>query len=334
VISSLFIVAFVLADGLVRGNSLAWAAPWRAGMLAVLIVSGLIVLRARGHRLDIATMGIVGVIGAMLVSDSFYHIGGLGLSAMVLYAGAFAWQRIVKRNLQNDLSRAGVILAALVLFVVIGWWAGQFPAVPSGAWNRNVIAGTLAVLMASVPTGGRLPTAAMGIIAIAIVATGSRGGILAGAAALIVNHWSHVKRFWIPLSIVSPAAIAGLYLHNPSSALERQLIIRNALEQVTTVPLFGVGPGQLLVTSPWVETPYYHAHNAVVSFVSQVGLAGGGILGVALGVARREIGHGWQRWQLATLAAVAVHSLVDEPLTWWPTGLIVALVLGSRAALP
>lgn len=334
-IASVFIVAFVLADGLVRGNSLAWAAPWRASLLAVLIVSGLIVLRIRGHRLDIATMGIVGVIGAMLVSDSFYHIGGLGLSAMVLYAGAFAWQRIVKRDWQNDFARAGVILAALVLFVVIGWWAGQFPAVPSGAWNRNVTAGTLAVLLASVPTGGRFHWLVIAVVSTAIIVTGSRGGILAGAAALIVNHWSQVKRFLIPLSIASPAVILALYLHDPSSALERPLMIRNAVEQyMATSPLFGVGPGQLLVTSPGSETPYYHAHNAVVSFVSQVGLAGTGILGTALAVARREIGQGWQSWQLATLAAVAVHSLVDEPLTWWPTGLITALVLGSRMALP
>jgi hypothetical protein len=280
-------------------------------------------------------MGIVGVIGAMLVSDSFYHIGGLGLPAIVLYAGAFAWQRIVQRDWQNDFARAGVILAALVLFIVIGWWAGQFPAVPSGAWNRNVTAGTLAVLLASVPTGGRFHWLVIATISIAIIVTGSRGGILAGAAALIVNHWTQVKRFWIPLSIASPAAIIGLYLSSPSSAFERLLMIRNAVEQyLAASPLFGVGPGQLLVTTLRVETPYYHAHNAVVSFVSQVGLAGAGILSVALGAARREIGHGWQRWQLATLAAVAVHSLVDEPLTWWPTGLITALVLGSRMALP
>jgi hypothetical protein len=331
VISSLFIVAFMLADGLVRGNSLAWAAPWRAGLLAVLIVSGLIVLRIRGHRLDIATLGISGVIGAMLVSDSFYHVGGLGLPAMALYAGAFAWQRIVKLDWRPGFAWAGAILSALVLLVAI---TGQIP--PGGAWNRNVIAGILIALLPAtwLSLWESQSTLKWGMIALSLLAvgaTGSRGAYMGCVAAMLMLLLEHVvfsRWAWIALGISVPAALLGLVALRPVQSIERLYFIRSAVEQWwQTSPLFGVGPGQLLVTAPGKSLPDYHAHDAVVSFVSQVGLAGGGILGAALGVARREIGHGWQRWQLATLAAVAVHSLVDEPLTWWPTGLIVALTL-------
>jgi len=335
--SSIFIVAFVLADGLVRGNSLAWAAPWRAGLLAVLIVSGLIILRARGHQLDIATMGIVGVMGAMLVSDSFYHICGLGLAAMVLYAGAFAWQRIVKLDWRPGFAGAGACLSALVLLVAI---TGQVP--PDGAWNRNVIAGSLVALLPAAWSFWEIhPVRKWGAIALSLAAIGvtvSRGAYMGSVAAILVLLSEQVRFSqwaWIALGISAPAALLGLVALKPVQSIERLYFIRSAVEQWWQAsPLFGAGPGQLLVTTPGKLLPFYHAHNAVVSFVSQVGLAGAGILGSALGVARREIGHGWQRWQLATLAAVAVHSLVDEPLTWWPTGLIAALVLGSRMALP
>jgi hypothetical protein len=336
VISSLFIVAFVLADGLVRGNSLAWAAPWRAGLLAALIVSGLIVLGIKGH-FDAATMGIVGVLGAMLVSDAFHHIGGLGLPAMVLYAGAFAWQRVVQRDWRPGFAWAGAILSALVLLVVI---SGRLP--PNGAWNRNVIAGTLvALLPAAWSLWSSHPVRKWGAVALSLAAIGatvSRGAYMGSVAAMLVLISEQVRftRWtWAALGVSAPVALWGLTALRPVQSVERLYFIRSAVEQWwTTSPLFGVGPGQLLVTAPGKSLPDYHAHCAVVSFVSQVGLAGGGVLGAALGAARREIGHGWQRWQLATLAAVAVHSLVDEPLTWWPTGLIVALVMGSsRMAL-
>lgn len=335
-ISSLCIVAFVLADGLVRGNSLAWAAPWRAGLLAILIVSGLVVLRIRGHRLDLATTGIVGVIGAMLVSDSFYHIGGLGLPAMVLYAGAFAWQRIVKHDWRPGFAWASIILSALVLLVVI---TGQIP--PAGAWHRNVIAGTIvALLPASWSLWENQPVRKWGAMLFSFLAVCvilSRGAYMGCLVAMLilVSERVRISRWALAtLGISAPVALLGLVALRPATSLERLYYIRSAVEQWwQTSPLFGVGPGQLLVTAPGESPPQYHAHDAVVSFVTQVGLAGGGILGAALGVARREIGHGWQRWQLATLAAVAVHSLVDEPLTWWPTGLIVALVLGSRTVI-
>jgi hypothetical protein len=335
--SSTFIVAFVLADGLVRGNSLAWAAPWRAGLLAVLIVSGLLVFVIKGHFHDQVTMGIVGVIGAMLVSDSYYHIGGLGIPAMVLYAGAFAWQRIVQHDWRPGFARAGIILSALVLLVGV---TGHAP--PNMAWNRNVIAGTIVALL---PAAWSLwesdPARRWGAVALSLAAVGitvSRGAWMGAAAAMFVLLTEQVRLSQlalIALGISAPAALLGLVALKPVQSIERLYFMRSAVEQWWQAsPLFGVGPGQLLVTAPGKSLPDYHAHNAVVSFVSQVGLAGGGILGVALGgVARRVIGHGWQRWQLATLAAVAVHSLVDEPMTWWPTGLIVALVLAGSPAV-
>jgi hypothetical protein len=278
-------------------------------------------------------MGIVGVIGAMLVSDSFYHIGGLGIPAMVLYSGAFAWQRIVKHDFRPGFAWAGAILSVLVLLVAI---TRQIP--PNAAWNRNVIAGTIvAMLPAAWSLWENQLVRKWGAVALSLAAIGvtvSRGAYMGSVAAMLILVSEQVRftRWtWAAFCISAPAALLGLVMLKPTQSIERFYFMRSAVEQwLKASLLFGAGPGQLIVTAPGKSLPDYHAHNAVVSFVSQVGLAGGGILGAALNVARREVGHGWQRWQLATLVAVAVHSLVDDPITWWPTGLIVALVLGSR----
>jgi len=332
-ISSLFIVGFVLADGMVRGNSLAWAAPWRAGLLGVLIVGALIVLRIRGHRLDLATMGLVGVIGAMLVSDAFHNIGGLGLPAFVLYAGAFAWQRTVKHDWRAGLAFSGVIISSLVMLTLI-----TQNAPPNALWNRNVISGTIVMMLPAAWSwwSGQpiVKWAAVGLCLVAVGVTVSRGAMMGSAAAMLVLISERVtlpRWTWAALASSAPVAFLGLMALRPVQSVERIFFVRQAVEQWwATSPLFGVGPGQILVTAPGKSLPDYHAHNAVVSFMSQVGLVGGGVLGAALGVAKGGGGHGWQRWQLAALAAVAVHSLVDDPLTWWTTGLMAALILGSN----
>lgn len=332
-ISSLFIVGFVLIDGLVRGNSLTWAAPWRAGLLAIIIVVGVGALRIRGHRMDWATMGFVGVIGAMLVSDAFHNIGGLGLPAFVLYAGAFAWQRIIKHDWRSGLAWSGVIISSLVMLTAV-----TRNAPPNAMWNRNVIAGTIvAMLPAAWAWWTDKPVVkwiAVWLCLCAIGSTVSRGAYMGAAAAMLVLLTERVnfpRWSWATLGVAAPAAFIGLLALKPVQTMERLSFVRLAVGQWwATSPLFGVGPGQILVTLPGKSLPDYHAHNALVSLMSQVGLAGGGVLGAALGVAQRSIGHGWQRWQLATLAAVAVHSLVDDPVTWWPTGLITALILGSN----
>jgi hypothetical protein len=332
-ISSLFIVAFVLVDGLVRGNSLDWAAPWRAGLLGVLIVGALVAMRVSGHRLDFATMGLVGVIGAMLVSDAFHNIGGLGLPAFVLYAGAFAWQRTIKHDWRAGLAWSGVIISSLVMLTFV-----THNAPPNAMWNRNVIAGTLAMMLPAAfaqwehkPVVGWL---ALWFCMAAICVTLSRGAIMAATVTVFVLMTEHIRfpRWsWITLGIAAPAAFIGLMALKPVQTIERTYFIRQAVEQWwATSPLFGVGPGQIFVTAPGKSLPDYHAHNALVSLMSQVGLAGGGVLSAVLGVSQRRIGRGWQRWQIAALASVAVHSLVDDPLTWWPTGLMVALILGSN----
>jgi hypothetical protein len=275
-------------------------------------------------------MGIVGVIGAMLVSDSFHHVGGLGLSAMVLYAGAFAWQRVVKYDWRSGFAGAGVIISILVLLIAV---TRQVP--PSGAWNRNVMGGIIVALLPATWSLWEIhPVRKWSAVILSLAAIGmtvSRGAYMAAYVAmlmLLAEEIALLKLSCVVIFILTPIVILGLVTLRLNSSIMRLYFIRSAVEQwLKRSLLFGVGPGQLLVTIPGELYPFYHAHDAVVSFVSQVGLVGGGILGAALGVARREVGHGWQRWQLATLAAVAVHSLVDEPLTWWPTGIIVALIL-------
>jgi hypothetical protein len=338
------IVAFVAVDGAVRGNSLPWAAPWRAGLVSVGIIAGFVVLLARSIRLEPVVAALAGVLAALVISESYQQIGGFGLSAFVLYAGAYAWQRQVNHDWRQAFMLSGSIIAWLVIVIVL---SKQIP--PNTLWNRNVIAGVLVVCLAgawSLTAEDRGSFTFCVLIAAAIVITGSRGAVMgmAAVALVFVTRRVHLARkMWLALAVAGALGLAGLIALKPTQSYERLFFIRDAVQQWRdTSMLYGAGPGLLRVVAPVKSEVDYHAHNSLVSLAAQVGLMGAGVIGLALSTMQRK---GWpvnangqpvtgQRafstWQWATLAGVAAHSLVDDPLTWWPVGLALMLALGGR----
>ena len=117
-----------------------------------------------------------------------------------------------------------------------------------------------------------------------------------------------------------------------NTALVRFYYWRLALAAFLERPLFGYGPGGIRAFGLVVEGGVWHphAHNILLSLLAEQGIIGLAGLGLAIRQAW-AIRHKLQieRWQVAVLAGLAAHSMVDEPL-WWPGPLLIAaLVIGS-----
>jgi hypothetical protein len=220
-----------------------------------------------------------------------------------------------------------MIMAILVLIVAVVWIAFGI-VVPNGAWGRNVVAGTLAMLTPSVAARRERRWIMLATMAAALIATGSRGGLLAAIVALAILFWSKQIPRWA--AIAMPAGIVALVFAmiqiRPATALGRFECWAIAVRQwMQLSPAYGVGPGNLMLLVPSFGTRGFevHAHNSIVTIAAMVGMVGAGLIAAALANIKRVQ---MNRWQIATLAALAVHSLVDDPLTWLSTLLIAAVV--------
>jgi len=311
----MLLFGFVLIDGMVSRNPQPWAAPIRAGLVAALFVISLMMIRRARVRLPIGAAIISGILAALVVSDVYQRVS-FGLSTWVIYAGAYALQRASKSDWSKDFSIAGVLVTGLAWVILIGTLDGIEK--PATLWHRNELGGILAVLL---PAATTLPGRQRWIISAFIVAgvlmTTSRGAILGAAVgmAVIVQPWALVA---------APALAAGLaLLMRQEAAVMRLVYFSQAIELLRSSIMWGVGPGLQMPEEG------IHAHNTLLTLVTQIGAVGVAIIGSALTVMRRV--H-FERWQLATLAVVATHSLVDDPMCWWPVGVIIGLVLASENA--
>jgi len=323
----LLFVAFVIVDGVVTRNELTWANEPRAWLMICLFGFGLAVMALNRIRFEPAVAILVGVIAAMIVSQSSSDSSRPDITLWVIAAGAFLWQRSIQNDWRPSFARAGMAMAIVVLVVGVGSLCGIPAPVESGAWNQNVTAGTLAVLMPSVITSrkGRSRWIMLAAMAAAIVVTGSRGGILAAMVALIISLRTRRVLRWA--AIATPVILIALawysFAFKPIQTYERFLFIREALAQWRQTSLaYGVGPGGLWFILPGHRVADVQAHNSIVTIAAMVGIAGAGIIGAALSNVKRVA---LDNWQLATLAALVVHGLVDDPLTWLPTVLIAAV---------
>jgi len=321
-------VAFIITDGIVTRNELPWASEPRAWLMICLFGFGLIMMVVHGIRFDLVPAIIVGVIAAMIISQSSSSPSRPDITLWVISAGAFLWQRAIQHDWRASMARAGLAFTLVVLVVVcVGSLNGIQSPRFEGAWNPNVIAGTLAALIPSVVSrrnrGKWIVLAAMSAV---IIVTGSRGGILAALVALIVSGWEH-PQFSRTAAIAVPVAMIILVWYSlavrSASTYERILIIREALHQWSmTSVAFGVGPGNLWLSNPKFYSIYFQAHNFIVTIAATVGIAGALIIGASLSNIRRVA---MNNWQLATLLAMVVHGMVDDPFTWLPTMLIAAI---------
>jgi hypothetical protein len=169
----------------------------------------------------------------------------------------------------------------------------------------------------------------------AAVYLGSRGALLALAAGVLVLAWPHLpRRARFSAAPAGLAALAVLITARPVTAAYRLDYWRNALAAWLTSPWVGLGPGGLYVQQfiPEPGTAYFqvHAHNALITWLAATGLLG--LLALAVTVylfIRYRYKFVIQRWQWAIFAALAAHSMVDDPL-WWPGPLLLlALIFGT-----
>jgi hypothetical protein len=324
-------VAFVIVDGVVTRNELRWANEPRAWLMICLFGFGMITMALNNVKFDLVSAIIVGVIAAMIISQSSSSPSRPDITLWVIAAGAFLWQRAIQHDWRASFARAGMALALVVLIVYgVGSLSG-IPALPTGggAWNRNVIAGVLAALIPSVISrrnrGKWIVLAAM---AAAIVVTGSRGGILAAMVALVVSIQRR-PRFLRLAAIATPVAVIVLawysFTFRSITTYERVIMIREALQQWRQTSIaYGVGPGNLwfVIHGNGYQSIQIQAHNFIVNIAAMVGIVGAFIIGAALSNIKRLT---LDNWQLATLSALVVHGMVDDPFTWLPTMLIAAI---------
>ncbi len=319
-------VAFIMIDGIVTRNDSAWANGPRAGLMICLFGFGMVMLFWYRIKFEPAVAILVGVVAAMIISQSSSNPSRPDLSLWVIAAGTFMWQRAIQHDWRPSLARAGLALSLIVLIVAVLALRGIPAPLQYGAWNQNVVAGTLAVLVPSVISrrnrGKWIVLAAM---AVAIIALGSRGGILAAMVAAIVS----VRRRRFPrwAAIAVPVILIALVWYSvefrPIQTGERILFIRGALQQWRQTSVdFGVGPGNLWFMIAGHDTEFVQAHNTIVTIAAMVGIVGGAVIGAALTNMRRVV---VDDWQLATLSALMVHGLVDDPFTWLPTVIIAAI---------
>jgi hypothetical protein len=218
------------------------------------------------------------------------------------------------------------------------FWAGAIWLLtwPLVIGNRNIQAvWPVLFIISALPLSSPLKWPYVGLLLAEMVFfLGSRGAIVGLAAALAV-YYAELRRLraaWLPGLVIATGIVAILAIWRLPTALNRFYYWQRALEVFWHNPLVGVGPGGIralgLIIEPGGTTLQVHAHNPLITTMAETGLAG---LASVIVSARQfcALKFNFDRWQAAMLAALAVHSLVDEPL-WWPGPLMmVSLILGS-----
>jgi hypothetical protein len=308
---------FVLLDGVVTRNPSAWAGPVRALMLAALFSTAWCTLR-RSRSAPWSAAVVCGLGAGLTVSQSARDPLIWGLPLVVCYAAAWGWQRIMQREWERDLAITGLIVASYIVLIAL---SGERP---EGLWQRNVLAGVVAVC---VPSGmslpGRRKWSVTGAMIAAIVITGSRGGLLASMVAMFIRGRIHIRTAIIAL----PVMALGLVFARFRNSVYRVDAFWIALNEFINHPAFGIGPGTMLKFVANGSVRMDHAHNSAVSFVAMTGLTGLAILDAFVMTSARQA---LDRWQWATLAAFAVCASVDDAFLWLPVGLIVAIVIATN----
>ena len=305
-----FLAALVLVDGLVSRNPSAWASLPRALLALYIVGVAVLDLYRAGQHLDVLAAVIVGIVAAMVVSESYRALIS-GLSLWVIYLGAFVLARSVRSDWAGDVTLAGVIVSVFALVM-------YFIPPPEGAWNRNVIGAVLVVCLAASFVSSNLTRSL--IILSGILLTGSRGAMTGAFVAWAVMYYARAL-------VAAPALAGGLIMIRPVTAEERIVCWAQGMRAWLDHFAFGVGPG--LIENPvfwngqwWMR----HAHNAYIALGAQVGLVGLAVLAAFVAVSRRA---NISRAAIAALAGVATHSIVDDPLIALPVGLMLVLLVSQ-----
>jgi O-antigen ligase len=202
-------------------------------------------------------------------------------------------------------------------------------------------------LVAGRPRLANVPTA---LVLGALLATLSRGAVLALVGGGLVYFWPLPLRYWkkATAGVVALGAVAfgARYLADSDSSIgSREYIWRAAIQMVRDHPITGVGLDQFLgeygrryvLRAGWPERYTSHPHNIVLDFWLSLGIGGVLVLWLlAEAVWRRVVTSisepriSLQRAAAAMLVAGLAHGLFDNGFflpdlaTWTWIGLVIA----------
>lgn len=313
---------FILADGVTRNNISPEGAIGRGVLVTMLVLAWLAWLWRSGVRLDWPAAVVVGILAAYTIAESYQRCCGVGISTWLIYAGVMFAQARARRDWRPDFEVAGCILAAMVLA------AGLTVGRPQGGMlNRNMIAGALVALApaAWIDLSGWGGRARAALVAAALAATASRGAILAGAVAAVViwRPWERLGRAWGWMAAPSYAAfVVGLWILRPGTVDQRLQCAGEVMAAWwANSRWFGLGPG-FQIESHELGT-LINSHSSYITPLAVAGLVGALVICVTVAALARRVT--LARWQWGVLAAVAVHAIVEENVSWWPVGIVAAL---------
>lgn len=245
---------------------------------------------------------------------------GQGLWRIIVALGYVVGLRLFRRLPEVAIVDGSIMAGWMLLPAMI------IAGIGGSLWqNPNIIADYPVILgpLGFARLHGRLRGLWAALAVGALLITGSRGGIVAMVAAWIVC----VGLRWQFLAAGAIAAMLATWLFPHDYALGGRIEFwKTALAQFLASPWIGHGPGsfsQLIIPTPWKEFQMMHAHNLVLTTLAEKGLLGLLSLGVSARAVLLALWRSWgrRRWTWAVLAGLLAHSLVDEPLHFWGSGM-------------
>lgn len=314
--TALLIIMLALGGGVPFFTTPAWGVFITALLLGAIAPAAWLLWHGHSPALLPA---VAALLTAVLLS-ALLHPGPVAGGNVILWLGAAALL-VAGQPLP---ARPG-LLGAAWLFPLV-WLLAS-----AAGWqdNPNITASFTAVfvlvLLSSHSKAAIIPIAANLLL---LAHLGSRGAMLGLAAGLVVYLWPSLRQRWL---LAIPLPLVGLlWLIRPQTAAYRLHYWASTLAAASP---WGVGPGGIwlkhLIIEPGSSLPQLHAHNWLLTWLTETGWVLGGLALLPLLFMLPRVIPRFAPWQRACLAALLTHSLVDDPL-WWPGPLLLlALIAGT-----
>jgi hypothetical protein len=242
----------------------------------------------------------------------------------------------------------------LAVALPLGWWSARRAAGEAGAERRLLRLGVPMLVWSTLVAGlaftgsrsGLMAAAAATVVQLALLARGRRrawvlaGGAAAVAGALALVAWTGFEAGFGRLLETSAT---------DTSAAARLAASARTFELYTRFPLFGSGLGSFLAAFPLVQGAelggvWRHAHDDWLELLATTGLAGALLGATALVLLGRGLARAARRAErsedraavvaaIGALTAAGLHSWTDFGLTLPANALALAVVVGAALAV-
>lgn len=328
------LLAFLTAIAYVPGIPSAAYAPrwWLLLIAAPMILLATKVRMTPAHWFGALFLTIATISGRWSVSELDTLFGVAQLAAM----GAFFCIAAELKDTQAVWKAMAWGAAVNTAVALLQWLspgivesAGNFPA---GLFFQKDFLGaycaiTVVALVWGIPNKSGWTAAAIGISAIGLLLSGSRGAALAGAFGLLLPAWLHLKRgraIWLAgavcvIGIIGFAAFIGDH--------GRQLPVALRLGQwsmiLANLKLFGWGYGTL-----GAVMPFEHADNDYLEMLFDLGILAVAFPIFLISVCRKASN---DLAPVAVIGCILADALTSSPLHNPATALVAAISLGAIA---